>query len=326
VSGARERPHFSDIVGARERLRGRVIRTPLRRSTWLSEAAGVPVWLKLECVQHTGSFKIRGALNAAILHAERHSRLPAPLVTASAGNHGLALAMAARQMETALTVFVPHDAPATKTRAIEQHGARLVLERDYDAAEQGAKAFARREGATFVSPYADADVIAGAGTIALEILDDLPEARTIVVPVGGGGLASGIGLALKAQAGDACLIGVEAAASTAFTASLREGRVTRIDPKPTLADGLAGNLDPESITFALMQEVCDRIVLVSEDQLRQAIAGLAGEEHVIAEGAGAATTAALLGGQIAVRPGPVVAIVSGANIDSARLRDVLDGV
>ena len=233
MSGAVERPRFSDIAGAQERLRGRVIRTPLRRSAWLSEALGVPVWLKLECVQQTGSFKIRGALNAAILHAERHSRLPAPLVTASAGNHGLALAMAAQQMETRLTVFVPHDAPATKTRAIERHGAQLVLERDYDAAEQAAKAFARREGASYVSPYTHADVIAGAGTVALEIFEDLPDAHTVIVPVGGGGLASGVGLALRARAAGIRTIGVEAEASTAFTASLREGRVTRVAPKPT---------------------------------------------------------------------------------------------
>lgn len=320
-----EHPHLSDVVGAQERLRGRVIRTPLRRSAWLSDAAGVPVWLKLECVQLTGSFKIRGALNAAILHAERHSSLPAPLVTASAGNHGLALAMAAHQMETALTVFVPHDAPATKTRAIERHGARLVLERDYDAAEEAAKAFARREGATYVSPYAHPDVIAGAGTIALEILEDLPDPHTVVVPVGGGGLASGVGLALKARAAGVRLIGVEAEASTAFTASLREGRITRIEPKPTLADGLGGNLDPDSITFPLMQQVCDRIALVSEDQLREAIAGLAGEEHVIAEGAGAAATAALLSGHISAEVGPVVTIVSGSNIDLATFRGVLGG-
>jgi threonine dehydratase len=134
-----------------------------------------------------------------------------------------------------------------------------------------------------------------------------------------------VGLALRGHAAGVRLIGVEAEASTAFTASLREGRITRIQPKPTLADGLAGNLDPDSITFPLMQEVCDRVALVSEKQLRQAIAGLAGEEHVIAEGAGGASTAALLGGQLGAERGPVVAIVSGANIDLATLRSVLSG-
>lgn len=314
---------FTAVESAHGRLDRRVIRTPLRRSDWLSRIAGRDAWLKLECVQLTGSFKIRGALNAAILHAERHGGVPAPLVTASAGNHGRALALAAEQINVPLTVFVPENAPKTKTDAIEGHGARLERERDYDAAEAAARAFADRQGATFVSPYNDPDVIAGAGTVAVEIFEDLPEARAVVVPVGGGGLASGIGLVCRSQPGRVETIGVEAEASQAFSVGLRAGRITPIQPKPTLADGLTGNLEPGSITFPLMQQVCDRIVTVSEEDLKAAIGALAREEHLIAEGAGAAAVAALASRRVVPGDGPVVAIVSGANIDLEKLAPLL---
>jgi threonine dehydratase len=316
-------PGPADIISAAERLAGRIVRSPLRRSDWLSQIAHTPVWLKLENVQMTGSFKIRGALNAAILHAERHPGLPPPMVTASAGNHGRALALAAEQIAVSLTVFVPRDAPVAKTRPIEAHGARLIRERDYDAAEEAAREYARREGAAYISPYNDADVIAGAGTVALEVLQDLPEARCLVVPIGGGGLASGIGIAAAAHATPVGVIGVEAEASTAFSTGLRNGRITRIEPRPTLADGLAGNLEPGSMTFGLVRDTCERIVLAPEEHLRSAIAGLAGEEHLIAEGAGAAAVAAILARRLEDRKGPIVAIVSGSNIDLGRLSGLL---
>lgn len=316
-------PTALDIITAHDRLRGRVIRTPLRRSDWLSRLADAEVWLKLEGVQLTGSFKIRGALNAAILHAERHSGVPTPLVTASAGNHGRALALAAEQINVPLTVFVPENAPKAKTGAISAHGAELRFERDYDAAEAAARTHAVREGATFVSPYNDADVIAGAGTVAVEIFEDLPGARTIVVPVGGGGLAGGIGLVCRAQPGRVVMIGVEAEASQAFNVGLRAGRITRIEPGPTIADGLEGNLEEGSITFLLMQQVCDGMTTVSEEALKQAIAALAREDHLIAEGAGAAAVAAVAARRVASNGGPIVAVVSGANIDLERLVPLL---
>jgi threonine dehydratase len=316
-------PTFSDISAAQDRLHGRVLRPPLRRSDWLSRLLDADVWLKLECVQLTGSFKIRGAMNAAILHAERHAGEPTPLVTASAGNHGRALALAAEQINVPLTVFVPENAPKTKTDAIERHGARLMRERDYDAAETAARAYAARERAAFVSPYNDADVIAGAGTVAAEIFEDLPETRTVVVPVGGGGLASGIGLVCRAQPGTVSMLGVEADASQAFSVGLRAGTITQIQPRPTLADGLGGNLEQGSITFPLMQQVCDGIVTVSEDALKQAIAALVGEEHLVAEGAGAAGVAALQARRLQRAEGPIVAIVSGSNIDLDTLQRCL---
>ncbi|HSL21556.1 MAG TPA: pyridoxal-phosphate dependent enzyme, partial [Vicinamibacterales bacterium] len=281
---ASRRPGIADIADAQQRIHGRVVRTPLRRSDWLSRLAGADVWLKLECVQTTGSFKIRGALNAAILHAERHAGLPAPIVTASAGNHGRALALAAEHIGIPLTVFVPETAPRAKTTAIEAHGATLRRARDYDAAEAEAREYARREGGTFISPYNDADVIAGAGVVALEVFEDLPDTRLIVVPVGGGGLASGIGIVARSRPGEVRMLGVETEASHAFTDGLRAGRIVPIEPRPTLADALSGNIEAGSITFPLMQQVCDGIALVSEEDLAGAIAGLAREEHLIAEG------------------------------------------
>jgi threonine dehydratase len=313
---------YTDISSAHKRLRGRVIHTPLRRSDWLSQLAGTDVWLKLECVQLTGSFKIRGALNAAILHTERHAGVPAPLVTASAGNHGRALALAAEQINVPLTVYVPESAPKAKTDPIAAHGARLIRVGDYDAAEMAARDHASREGATFVSPYNDPDVIAGAGTVAVEVFEDLRETRAIVVPVGGGGLASGIGLVCLARPGRVSMTGVEAEASQAFSVALGAGRVTQIQPGPTLADGLAGNLEAGTITFPLMQRVCEGMVTVNEEELKLAITALAREEHVIAEGAGAAAVAAVAARRVKAE-GPTVAIVSGSNIDLQTLAPLL---
>jgi threonine dehydratase len=313
----------TDIASAQTRLRGRVVRTPLRRSDWLSRVCGADVWLKLECVQLTGSFKIRGALNAAILHAERHAALPSAIVTASAGNHGRALALAAEHIGIPLTVFVPEQAPRAKTSAIERHGATLRRERDYDAAEAAAREFAQRDGATYISPYNDADVIAGAGTVAIEIFEDLPDTRAVFVPVGGGGLAGGVGIVCRSQPGPVQMIGVETQASHAFHESLRAGRLVEIQPRTSIADALTGNIEAGSVTFPLMQQVCDGIALVGEEDIAGAIAGLAREEHLIAEGGGAAAVAALAYARFTPSEGPVVAIVSGSNIDVETLAALL---
>jgi threonine dehydratase len=313
-----------DVLCARRRIAPYVRRTPLARSFWLSEAIGARVTLKLESLQDSNSFKIRGAYNAVIARLERGGARPVQLVTASAGNHGRALAAAAETFHLPLIVFTPADAPATKIQAIRRHGAELRADaRDYDEAESLAKAFAQRTGAEFVSPYSDADVIAGAATIALEIFEDAPDTGTLVVPIGGGGLISGVAAAAKALAPACTVIGVEVEASCAFQASVRAGALVRIVPGPTLADGLGGNPDPDTITFAFIQQFVDRIVTVSEPDLSAAIAGLVESEHIIAEGAGAAATAALAGRRVDVSGRHVVAIVSGANVDRAKLAEIL---
>ena len=214
------------VLEARRRIAPHVRRTPLVRSAWLSRATGADVWLKLESQQRTNAFKVRGAFNAALRLAERGER--PTLVTASAGNHGWALAEAAAATGMSCVVFTPSDAPRTKLDAIEAAGARLDASyRNYDAAESAAKDHAASTGGCFVSPYAHPDVIAGAGTVALEMIEDQPRLDVVVVPMGGGGLISGIGVALSQMAPDCRLIGIEAEASEAFGTARRHGRITK---------------------------------------------------------------------------------------------------
>jgi threonine dehydratase len=314
-----------DVLAARKRIRRQVDVTPLRHSDWLTSAIETPVALKLECVQRTGSFKIRGAFNALLgaMHREGPASAgPNHIVTASAGNHGRAIALAAATLGIRATVFAPRDAPETKLTAIRRLGADLRLESSYDDAEGAARAFAREEGLAFVSPYNDADVIAGAGTIVLELFEAELSPATIVVPVGGGGLIGGVAIAAKSIAPRVRIVGVEAAAACAMSTSLGAGRITAIDPQPTLADGLAGNLEAGAMTFEIVRRKVDEIVTVSEEEIARAMGGLLAQEHLVVEGAGAAAVAAILGGKVRTA-GPVIALVSGANVDAERLMKVM---
>jgi threonine dehydratase len=311
-----------DIESAATRLQGRVARSPVRRSAWLSDVAGADVHLKLEIVQPTSSYKIRGAFNAALqLKAREVPGLR--LVTASAGNHGRALAFAARELGLPLTVFIASNAPNAKVDAIRAAGAELRPAADYDEAERQAKAHAARGDGLFISPYSHPDVIAGAGTIALELLDDLPGLDVIVVPVGGGGLISGIGIAVKSRSPSTRVVGVEVVASCPFTRSLAAGRLVKIAVGPSLADGLTGNLDPDTITFDIVREVVDQFVVVEEPGLRRALAGILTQEHLIVEGAAAAGVAAIAGEKLDLGGRRVAVVLTGANIDARNLVDIL---
>jgi len=313
-----------EVLRARRRIAPYIRRTPLVESFWLSDAAGARVWLKLESVQATSSFKLRGAFNAVRARLERPEGAPRQLVTASAGNHGRALALAAETFQVPLLVFTPADAPQAKLGGIRRHGADLRAEgRDYDDAERKAKAFARETGAEFISAYSDRDVIAGAATIALELFEDAPDLETLVVPIGGGGLVGGVAQTARAIRPDVDVVGVELEVSCPFQTSVRAGRLVEIVPGETLADGLVGNPDPETITFDLIQRFVDRIVTVSEADLAEAVVGLVEHEHLVAEGAGAAATAAIAGRRIDIRGRRAAAIVTGSNIDRARLAAVL---
>lgn len=308
------------ILDARRRIAPHVLRTPIRRSDWLSRETGGEIFLKLESIQPTGSFKIRGAFNFAVGHAAGSPDVP--IVTASAGNHGRALALAAARLDLRAIVHAPDTAPKAKLDAIRALGADLRLWPDYDAAERGAKRHAAETGVPYLSPFSHPDIVAGAGTVALEILDDLPGVDLIAVPVGGGGLVSGIGIATKAATRAIEVVGVEVEASHPFTDGLAAGRIVPIQVGPSLADGLVGNLDPETITFDLARRVVDRFVLAGEDGLRRGIRGLLAEDHLVAEGAGAAGVAALLDRRIDVEGRRVVVIVSGANIDMSTLDEI----
>lgn len=315
-----------DVEAARRRITPFVVNTPLME--WSPAVLDAPVWLKLESTQPTHSFKVRGACNALVRYLEHYPdplKRP-PVVTASAGNHGRAMAWAARRLGVAVTVFTPSTAPRAKRDAIRRHGATLDdASPDYDQAEARARAWVEERGGVYISPYNHPDVIAGAATVALEIVEACPGVRTVVLPIGGGGLASGVGLALDGVAPECRLVAVEAEASTPFTAALAHGAITPIEAGPTLADGLAGNLEPGAMTFPLVRQVVDEVVVVSEAALRDAMRLLAVDAHLIVEGSSAVGVAAVLAGHVSAGAGPVVVVVTGANIDFDTWRAVVAG-
>ena len=312
---------LGDIQAARTRIGAQLRRTPLIDSSWLSRASAADVRLKLESQQVTNSFKIRGALNALRRLTDGVAPQDRPhVVTASAGNHGRAIALAAELTGLSATVFTPRDAPRVKTDAIIRHGATLRADADnYDQAESMALDHAARTGAIFVSPYDNDDVIAGAGTVGLEIVEEWPDVDVVLVPVGGGGLISGITVAVQALRPGIRVIGVEAAASQAFSAARQAGHIVTIEPGPTLADGLGGNVASDTRTWPYIRDLVDAIVCVSEDDLRDAVRGLLGSEHLVAEGAGIAAVAAAASRRADLAGCRAAVVVSGANIDTDRL-------
>ena len=312
---------LAEVEAAAERIRPYVVRTPLERSTTLSALCQRDVWLKLECFQRTGSFKLRGALNALYtLTSEQRQR---GVVTASAGNHGLGVAQAAALLGVRATVVVPETASPAKIGMLRSFaGTELVLRgATYDVAEEEARQIARQHAAPFVSAYNDEAVIAGGGTIAREILDDLPEARTFVVPAGGGGLISGVAVAAHGIDPRTVIYGVQSEASPALHAAHTHGRPTQVEVKDSLADGLAGNVEQDSITFELIQRHVKDIVLVSEAEIAQAMRFLLEDAHVLVEGSAAVGIAALRKGLLELdREGPTVVILTGRNVAASVLR------
>jgi threonine dehydratase len=287
----------------------------------LSKLIGAPLYLKLESWQRTGSFKPRGALNkiAALSQAERGRGL----VTASAGNHAQALAWAAAAEGLLCTVVMPETAPAAKLEATRGYGGAVVLEPSTLTVFSRAQALAAEHGYTFVPPFDDPAIVAGQGTVGLEILDDLPNVGTVVVPIGGGGLIGGIALAIKSRRPKVRIVGVEPEGAAAMWRSRQAGRPERLAQIQTIADGLSAPFAGE-VPFALVQQYVDDLVLVGDADIRAAMILILERAKLLAEPAGAAAAAALLSGAVQARPdAPVVAIVSGGNIDSARLAGLL---
>jgi threonine dehydratase len=305
---------LADVRAAAERIRPYVVRTPVEQSADLSELCGVEVWLKFECFQTTGSFKLRGALNALLQLTAQDKQ--SGVVTASAGNHGLGVARAASMLGIHATVVVPETASQVKVDALRRSGADLLLiGPTYDDAEAAALRLAQGRGLPFISAYNDPAVVAGGGTIALEILDDLPATRALVVPAGGGGLIGGIGVAAHGLDPTLTVSGAQSVASPALHAALAAGRIVPVDVQPSLADGLAGNIEDNSITFDLLEQHVREIALVEEPDIAAAMRWLLEHEHVLVEGSAAVGVAALLGRLI--RPdGPVVAVLTGRNVSS----------
>lgn len=313
------------LRAALDALGGATVRTPTLACDELTRIAGTKVLLKAECLQGTGSFKLRGALSKIAALGER----AAPgLITASAGNHGRALAHAARLTGVGCEVFMPRDAPVSKVAAVEGLGASVELDgASVDEALGLARERAQKTGAAFVHPFDDLDVIAGQATLGVELLEDVPDLARVIVPVGGGGLASGIGIALR-RAGvdvDVELIGVQARACAPYAQALR-GAAGADGSTPsagaTIADGIAVK-HPGTLTLPLLGELLDRVETVSEEEIAGAMVFLAEQAKLVAEGAGAVAVATLLGARLAPVSGATVAIVSGGNVDSGLLASLL---
>jgi len=312
---------LDDVIAARGIIAGRLHHTPLVGSRTLSAQLGATLYLKLENLQKTGSFKTRGVLNkiAALSQAERERGL----VTASAGNHAQALAWASAAEGLSCTVVMPQGAPAAKLAATRGYGGTIVLEPSTLTVFSRAQALAAEHGYIFVPPFDDPAIIAGQGTIGLEIIDDLPDVGTIIVPIGGGGLLAGVALASKLRHPRVRIVGVEPTGAAAMWRSRQAGHAMGLDQIQTIADGLAAPF-AGALTFALAQEYVDDLVLVDDQAIREAMVLLLERCKLLTEPAGAAALAALLSGVVAAPPGaPVVAIVSGGNIDVLRLTQLL---
>lgn len=311
--------NLDDVRAARELLTGVIDVTPVSHSRWLSERTGVSVYLKAENLQRTGSFKIRGAYVriARLTDAERANGV----VAASAGNHAQGVALAASMLGTKATIFMPEGAALPKITATEGYGADIRFHGDgVTAALVPARAFAEETGAVLIHPFDHEDIVAGQGTLGLEILEQVPDVRTILVPLGGGGLTAGICL-LKTERPDIRIIGVQAEEVAAYPASLASGSPVPATMGATMADGIAV-AQPGSIPFEIVAELMDEVVTVSEEAMSRALIGMLERSKLLVEPAGIAAVAALLD-----RPhdfeGPVVPVLSGGNVDPLVLLDVI---
>jgi threonine dehydratase len=301
-------PGLPEIEHARERLDGVARVTPVFPSETLSRLAGRPVWLKAENLQRTGSFKIRGAYTK--LSSLEPEQRAAGVVAASAGNHGQAVAWAARELGAPARIFMPQDSPMAKVDATRNYGAEVELDGlAFEETLEAAQAYVEESGATFVHPYEDPLVISGQGTIGLELAEQVAELDTVVIPIGGGGLASGISLALRAVRPGLRIVGVQAAGTRPGGSGY------------TIADGIAVK-EPGEATMAILGETLDDIVAVDDEQIGEAIVLLAERTKLVVEGAGAVGVAAILGG-LAGGSGSVLALLSGGNIDASLMVQVM---
>jgi threonine dehydratase len=313
-------PTPAEILSAAHRLHSIIERTPLMRSHALSVIAGADVYLKCENLQKTGSFKLRGAYN--VLATLPDLSRAKGIVASSAGNHGLGIAHSARLLGIRARIFVPASAPAVKRDGILALGAEVdQAQPHYDDAHEAAVAYAEANGMAFVNPCAGEPLLAGQGTVGLEILEELPGVRTIVVPVGGGGLVGGIGAWVRAMAPGVRIVGAQSELTNAMAASLDAGRRVEIDVPPTLADGLAGQIDDEGL--AIGKFAIDEMRTVTERQIAAAIAWLAREHDLRAEGAGAVAAAALLTARSGGFAGPIAVVISGGNINEERWSSIV---
>ncbi len=312
---------LEDIKRAQRTIERVVHRTSLTQCHVLTELTGNEVYLKMENLQKTGSFKIRGAYNKiASLSEEDRKR---GVITSSAGNHAQGVALAAKLFGVKATIVMPRFAPLSKIKKTKEYGAEVILHGDiFDEAYELAKRIQEETGAVFIHPFNDPHVIAGQGTIGLEILEDLPDVDVVVVPVGGGGLASGVALAVKSLKPNVRVVGVQAENVPSMLASVAKGKPSVVDGKPTIADGIAVK-KPGELTVELVKKYVDDLVTVNEDEIADAILFLLEQAKVVAEGAGAVGVAALLN-RLNLRGKKVVVVISGGNIDVNMIERIIN--
>lgn len=313
---------LQDILKAQQALAGLVRHTPLYHSPNLSQVHGLPVYLKAENMQRAGSYKVRGAFYRLMnMSAEEQAR---GVIAASAGNHAQGVALASQHLGIRSIICMPEGAPITKVESTANYGAEVVLHgATYDDALAKAKELAAAHGYTFVSGFDDPYIVAGQGTVGLEILADLPDVSTVFVPIGGGGLISGVAMALKEQRPDVRIIGVQATGASAALLSRQQGKLVATETVRTIADGIAVKR-PGELNFACMQKYVDDIVLVDEEEIAQAILVLLERAKLVVEAAAAVSLAALMAEKAQDVKGPVVAILSGGNIDVNVLSRIIE--
>lgn len=314
---------LSDIESAHERIKDYVFRTPCFPSLFLNKKIGAEVYLKLECFQPTGVFKIRGAFNIELENLEKIRG--SGVITASSGNHGFSVAYAARELGVDCTVVVTKGANPDKVKMIELHGAKVIVGGPTSDSIIGkAREVAKEKNLFFIHPFDDPSIIAGQGTCGLEILEDIASLDTVIVPVGGGGLISGISTAFKAISPNCKVIGVEATGVPSLYESMKKKRLVTIEHPHTIADGLVGQTIGK-MNFEICEKNVDEVVLVSDEQMRDAVKTLLLEGHVLAEPSGVAPVAALLSSAYKPKIGERVALViSGGNIAYHLLQDLLN--
>jgi len=313
---------LQDIRNAREAIGIFVKQTPLAHSHFFSDLCRGEVYLKLENLQVTNSFKIRGALNRMLhLSAEEKSR---GIITASAGNHAQAVAFAAQKLNFSAKIVLPKNTPRIKIDKIRKYDVELILYGDiYDEAEEKAKELARKERLKYISPYNDELIIAGHGTIGLEILETLPNVDVVIVPVGGGGLISGISIATKSIKPSVQIIGVQSEASPVMYESLKAGKIVDVEMRESIAEGLFGGIEKGSITFNLVQKYVDDLLLVKEETIKKAIYLLWTREKQVVEGSGAAAIALMIENKDLFAGKTTVAVITGGNIEDKLFQEIL---
>lgn len=310
---------LTNIINARERIRSHIRDTPMEKSFFLGEACGGNVFLKLENLQFTNSFKVRGALNKILsLSQDEKDR---GLVAASAGNHAQGIGYAARMLDISALIVVPTYTPQVKIDAIKRYGVDLIIYGDkYLETEAKAREIEEKDGKTFISAYNDYEIIAGQGTIGLEMLEQTPDLDAVIVPVGGGGLISGISCAVKSQSSDIQVIGVQSYASPVMYESLKEGKIIEIPLEETIAEGLYGGIEEGSVTFDLCKKYVDEILLVEEKDILESIGLMALKQRQIVEGSAAVGVAAILDDPDRYANKKIGVVISGGNIEEELIR------